>query len=546
MKLLIVLAAICAYSLPQQTRAAEVTVHLKLVSPQELEVIYSLPEKCDAVPFLNQETLPTFGTEIRSAWQPLDDCGTANGTTLIKKNKTCSAVRFRVPASIKVFDRVSPGSFPIGDGLYVHTTSYAISDSCGSVGYKFSASGDIAFKGKVYRNSASYDEFDGQYLAAILLQKKILSNDGAISYFDPALGIENIQLLQDIIDQSMAFYRLALPDLHFRKPILVATGPKDGGDPYYWGDAGDVLRLALYNWPQHPTGDVNQHLKRFVWHELAHRFQPHSADSNMQTEPFISEGGADYLRWIASIKTKWVTPEDAAKEINSAISNCVFKADNFSWKTLPEKLTRSGSMPYECGLALHVMGLAIRQNNISPLQQINDYYSALETGTPISFEQAIECGKEKNCTPKWLPKLLGTQTLSEVWSDFFANTQLAKVTPPPPEQFANIRRMAFANLMQEDCHGNISFYQDPDMFRVGAIQDCSVLREGMQIKQIEGKDFFGTSLHVEEMNLACQSRGNISLGMQNAETIIVPCKSIYKIPTFYSVDMKRLMQKLDL
>ncbi|MFZ6769905.1 hypothetical protein ACO0LM_22860 [Undibacterium sp. Di26W] len=519
---------------------------MKLISPQMLEVAYQLPQTCDAIPFLNQGNLLKFGTVIRSAWQAIDDCGTADGTTLRKINKACTSIRFHVPATSKFYDRVSPGSFPMGEGIYAHTSNYAISDKCGAVGYQFSAPGSIAFKSRVFHNAASYDDYDGQYMAVLLLQKQISSEAGAISYFNPALGTENSQLLQEISDQAIDFYHKGLPDIAFRKPIIAATVEQNGGALNFWGDAGDILRLALYNWPQHPTPGTDARLRKFVWHEFAHRFQPPPTKENGQSAPFIVEGGAEYLRWTASVKTRWVSPEEAATELSTAISNCISKAGGYSWKALPDNMVNSGAMPYECGLALHVLGLGVRQNDASPLQQINDYYQVLNTRDTTIFEQAMECGTKKDCTPHWLPRLLGDQAMSTVWPEFLASTQLAKPAPPPPSQHLNIQRMALASLMEENCNGDVSFYTDKDVFTIGEIKGCKVFREGMKIIQMEGKNISGPLLLVDEMTQACLSRGNVSLGLQNGEAIAVPCKRAFKIPQFYAVDMKRLMQKLDL
>ncbi|MFZ6653836.1 hypothetical protein [Undibacterium sp. TJN19] len=538
--------AVGACLLFSQTRAADVTVHLKLISPQELEVSYQLPQQCDALPFLNEETLPRFGSEIRSSWQALDGCGTVDGTALTRTSKTCPGLRFRVPATSKFYDRVAPGAFPMGEGMYANTTSYAVSDACGTVAYRFSAPGSIAFKGQVFQNTASYDAPDGKYMAVLLLQNQIASKTGAISYFNPAIGAENIQLLQGMADQAVDFYQKALPDVSFRKPILAASIEQNGGVPGFWGDAGDVLRLSLYNWPLQSSAESEERLRKFVWHEFAHRFQPQQAKESGERTAFIIEGGAEYLRWMAGLKTRRVSPEDAATEISTAISNCITKTGKYSWQALPKNLATSGSVPYECGLALHVMGLAVRQNDAGPLQQMNDYYHSFETGAATSFEQALECGRKKNCTPHWLPELLGAQTISAIWPDFLARTKLAKPAPPPPAQYANIQRMAFVALMEENCHGKASFYTDKDAFVVGDIKDCGVFKEGMQIHQMEGKNLFGSSLLVDEMIQACASRGQVILGLKNATSIMVPCKKGFEIPQFYEVDMQRLMQKLDL
>lgn len=547
MKLITSLLVAACCILAPASYAADVTVHLHLVSPQELEVSYQLPEKCDSVAFLNHETLPMFGGEIRGAWKPVDDCGTADGKQITRTNASCSQIRFRVPASNRIYDRVSPGSFPMGEGLFAHTTNYAVNEQCGSVGYRFSADGSIVLKGKIFEQSASYDEVEGQYLAVLLLQKTIKSNGNAITYFNPALGAETSQLIQSIADQSISFYRQQLPKLHFRKPVLAATVLQDGRDPYYWGDAGDILRLALYNWPQQPTTETDFKLRNFIWHEFAHRFQPVHKIENDGLQPYQSEGGADFLRWYGGIKKKWLSKEQASSEIDAAVSTCISLVEDYSWKNLPDRARMQGQFPYSCGLALHVFGLAERQTKVSALQQFSDYYQAIDDGKTNNFVQAIECGKLKNCSPKWLAQLLGDTSIAKAWQELFAETKLARITAPKQNDYSEIQSKAFASLMQGDCHGNYGYSTNPKFFEVDRMQlTCTHLRDGMKITQIEGKDLFGKELIVDQLNQICTSRGSVNLGLDNGETLALPCTANFKMPTFYAVDMDKLSKKLGL
>ncbi len=127
------LCLIGAALLPLSAHSATVDVDIKLASADTLEVSFALPEHCTALAFLKDGR---DGQQIRAAWQKQNDCAVADGD-LLKSAGACTA-RFRVPATMQKISGY-PGSFPAPGGMYVHSSNYALADSCGPVRYRYLA-----------------------------------------------------------------------------------------------------------------------------------------------------------------------------------------------------------------------------------------------------------------------------------------------------------------------------------------------------------------------------------------------------------------------
>ena len=135
----------------------------------------------------------------------------------------------------------------------------------------------------------------------------------------------------------------------------------DRGGPLFEGDAHDVLRLALYNWPGEPSLDDQAALTRFVAHEFSHRFQPRDAVEMYPDARLIHKGGAEFLRWLTSVQKGWMTPREAAADLDQALATCMLGANRQRWRALPARAIGVNHLEYACGLPIYVCALATRQ-----------------------------------------------------------------------------------------------------------------------------------------------------------------------------------------
>ncbi|KQV80670.1 hypothetical protein ASD15_12080 [Massilia sp. Root351] len=527
----------------QASAAAEVDVQLKLLSPEALEVSYTLPAACRALPFAKHGDA---GRATREAWQALDGCGTAGAGELARQDAACSTLRFRVPAATR--QAGYPAAFPMGQGLYAHLSNYAVGDGCGKVNYRFAAPG-IAVNGRSYEHAAEAQS--GADTAALLLAAP-LAQPGAEtpSYFDPRLPAATVAHIGMVAAGTVGYLRKALPDAVFQRPIVAAAYVAAPGGVYIGGDASDVLRLALYNWPRAPSAADQAKATLLVAHEFSHRFQLRDAVDDYPDARLIHEGGGEFLRWMASIHNGWLTPAQAAEELDDALATCILYSEPKSWRALTPRQVGGNRLEYKCGLPAYVYALAARQGQGSAMARINGFYRSLRQGARPDFAHAMECGAgaaaTPACQPRWLPKLLGADgSMEQQWDSMLDSTALA--TPQPPTQAmrdAMVLR-AVVKLMQDDCGGRSGTTETPHGVILDGMKACKTFLQEAHATTIEGLPVFGHPGTGQAMAAACTARRQVLLGLQDGGTLAVPCQHPYRMrQQFHRADIDKVLNAL--
>lgn len=528
-------------SLSLAAYAESVDVQIRLAAPSILELRYQLPEQCKELAFLKNGA---DGKQIRAHWESQDDCGEATGDTLVRRKDSCPVLRFTFAATAEAV-RGYPAAFPLEGGIYVHTSNYALADTCGPVRYHFLAP-YIATAGQAFEANADADPKTGGDTPALLMQQPIARSPGAISYFDPRLSSVAAAQIKEVADGAVSFLRAELPDLVFRPPILAATLASQPGGPNIGGNASDVLLLTFFNWPQEPGPKEKKQLTLLVTHEFSHRFQMRDAVDNYADARLIHEGGAEFLRWLTSVEKGWLSKEDAAADLDDALTQCILYTDGRAWRDLSAKVVATDRLEYRCGLSAYVYGLAARQSRGNAMSRIDEFYKELQAGKTPDFEHTIECGSDTKCEAQWLPKLLGSEVpMEEQWHNFFATTGLAKPHPPNAQQRDAMVLQALVKLMKDDCEGHRSTTQTPDSVLMDGMSVCKTFHTNLDVTKIEGRAVFGDKSTLFAMMLACQAKREVTLGTRAGELVTVPCKGSYpERKEFYAVDIDRVLASL--
>jgi hypothetical protein len=283
-------------AMPLAAGASGVTVELKMAAPDQLVASYFLPPGCSELPF---DKNGGDGAAIRASWQPLDQCGSAGADALRRKDDACAAVRLRVPASTARRPGY-PAAFPLGATLYVHTSNFAVGAQCGPVTYRFIAPEQVALRGR--SEARSVEASDGGDMAVLLSSVPLAATPEGIRYYAPGLGADNVARIERVARGTIAYLKSAMPDAPFRMPVLAAGRVEAPGGVGIDGDAADVLRLGLVNWPVQPSQADQEQLTLLVSHEFSHRFQLRDAFDSYPDARLIHEGGAEFLRWVASVQ----------------------------------------------------------------------------------------------------------------------------------------------------------------------------------------------------------------------------------------------------
>jgi hypothetical protein len=537
----IFLAAIGSASL---SPGAKVDIQLRLLAPDALEVSYTLPPDCRTLPFLKNGD---DGRATRAAWQALDGGGLAGADRLQRLERQDGApspavLRFRVPAATRQVGY--PAAFPVGPGLYAHLSNYAVDGSCGKVNYRLAAPG-IAANARAYRGSAVVE---GGADTAVLLMPAPLPAQGAEAptYFDPRLPAATAARIRVLADGTVDYLHGALPDATFTRPIVAATLAEEPGGPSIGGDAAGVLRLTLFNWPREPGPDEQLKLTRLVSHEFSHRFQLRDAVDVYPDARLIHEGGGEFLRWMASLHKGWLTPAQAAADLDEALADCMLYTEGRSWRSLTPREIATNRLEYRCGLPAYVYVLAARQGKGSALGRVNGFYRELGAGGRPDFAGALECGDTPACRARWLAPLLGADdTMEAHWAGLLRETGLAAPVPPTQAQRNAMVLRAMVKLMKGDCGGASGTTETPDGIILDGMKACRTFTRDAWVTTIEGLPVFGNAATGDAMTAACITRHALVLGLKDGGSLTAPCEQPYRMRTaFYASDIGKVLAAL--
>jgi hypothetical protein len=117
---------------------AGVTITLTMPDPAALHLQYDVPPACGELVFLDHAITPSDTQTMRAGWQAMDACTRTDAARIPRTppgapggghEGACDRLRVRVPASAMNLDRVYPWAYPMGAGLYAHTSAFAVTDA---------------------------------------------------------------------------------------------------------------------------------------------------------------------------------------------------------------------------------------------------------------------------------------------------------------------------------------------------------------------------------------------------------------------------------
>lgn len=519
--------------------AADVDVSIRLAEPDALEVRYQLPPGCDSLPF-------TESGINRAGWIPAGQCGKVEAGALSRTDAACPALTFRVPAAATFFGY--PAAYPmgVGEGIYLHTSLYAPAGRCGQVRYRFEAPGTVVAGAQPNTGQAVLESAQAGDMPVLLLQKKLAPSDGALRYFDSRLSAAARAQVVQVADGTAAYLRKRLPDVPFTPPALAASIASVPGGAEVNGNGGDLMRLIFFNWPDQPGASEQYKMTLLVAHEMSHRFQLRDALDGYPAGRLIHEGGAEFLRWMASIDNGWITPAQAAQNLDDELARCMVQVDGRSWGELSPRFIGGNTLEYACGLPALVYALAARQGEGTVWSRIGGFYRELREGKQPDFSRSLECGNDQSCQPRWLPALTGKQgAMAEHWRELFQATGLAHPHEPGPRTRKTILLKAVGQLMEEDCGGHKGIMDTPDGIFLFGRSECKTLKANTELRQAEGHPLTGDPAAMPAMAVACASRHAVQFELKDGGKLQLPCQRLYRAPeVFYGVDIAQVLVRL--
>jgi hypothetical protein len=523
--------------------AAPVHATVTMRDPAALEVSYTIPPACTALEFRSADMPPGAVAELRSDWRAADDCTALEGGRIVRKQAACTTLRLRVPATTRNVDRIYPWAYPVEKGLFVHTSAYAVTDACGAVDWTFEAPGGTVVVDGVMSAERSTHAAGAvaDHMPVVLVQEPFQAMRGSRVHADARFTPQTLQLLDATVAGAARQLAHDLPGIPFSVPFTVASATTPPG---WRGDVPNrtVLRLSF---PPAPGPAQEAVLHRFIPHEMAHLLQPVDWNDAWQAdESTLGEGGAEFLRVATTTQLGWLDHAALKDELEKAVNGCVLAADGKPWKAMRNR--GRGPNPYNCGLAFYAIGLSAAGKD-SALTRLRDYNRAARQGERTDFAQAIECGGDKDCRPSWLPRLAGSEPLDAVLLDYARQPgALLRVTDTLSPALVKVLALRHvAQLMQADCGGAVSMYEEDAGPRIAAGPRCGALRPDMVIVRAEGLPLFEDARAVKASVAACQASGKTVLGLRDGTSVTVPCGAGASLPTHvFAVDEARALALL--
>lgn len=398
--LAITIAVILSSLFSLHLHASEIaTISISKFDDKHLKVIYQPASDRKSLPLAS----PYEGRTrlIREEWKPLDDCGYIDDGVVTIQNQ-CSAASFLIPIEVTTMDRVYPTAYPFGNqGVLLHTGAIAISDECCNIIWNFDAGdGAIIIGGVNLGSKTSFNQISKNYIAftGVFLSSQPIEKAISVIASDtsPAWLVDGVIQASSQISH---YYKKTYPKLNFKSPTLFISNIQDEKQSTVQADVSSLgmIRFGFVNAQETPNDAYLMPTKHLVAHELAHLLQP-----NKKSTPVIHEGGAEFIRWMAEYKLGWQDKNAIAKQFSDALLSCLNNAGDANWSDLELNGLQLGNDIYNCGLVIHVIALASRQNLDSAEKNIYQYYQHWKVNDDANFAQYIECGNQKSCEPKWL------------------------------------------------------------------------------------------------------------------------------------------------
>lgn len=388
----------CTNHVPQKN-----TISISPLDSGHIKVEYTLvADSIDLSDFYGSIT-----PQLRKNWKPLNNCSQLIEGKSLLKTKDCKRISFSVPIEASFVDRVQPPAYPMDEeGVLIHTGTFSIKYN--EVIWKFSSpKGTLIIDGTNRGATATVDgaKDPSIFYTGVFFSYKKLSADISViaTKTTPATLIDKVATASKQISH---YYQTTYPAQKFVPPMLFINNINQTSNTNLQADVSShrMIRFGFFNWQENEQ--ALDEARGVAVHEFAHILQP----KNMYYPnygPIVTEGGAEFIRWITEYHLGWRTKKQLGDSFSSALYSCISISNNQPWKAIKEYY---GQTPYKCGLVAHVIALASRTNSESAEQTLGNFYSAAEKKSAPDFSQALECGNDKECKASFLPQLLNSDS----------------------------------------------------------------------------------------------------------------------------------------
>jgi len=305
---------------------------------------------------------------------------------------------------------------------------------------------------------------------------------------------------------------------------VVASAP--AGMRGYRGDvtAGRMMSLRFDSAaPQDGEAD-GRWIRQFVAHEVTHWWDTGVFRTDSE-RPWIHEGHADWMAGLLARESAQLDTAGWRERVDMALNNCQMARGDRPSAGLPA-FHHGGDDAYACGQVLWLLAQWAQPRSGTPV----DAGASLFRGStaPIDAEAVARWADGGDAGPMhrllFDPQLGFHSALLRDWSDAIEATELKAGAPVPAFLRGRLAGELMKALMAADCNGAISFWAQPDHFRIDAPPACRVLRSNPNVRRIAGVSPFDDPIGAWlAVRAACTAGQPVALGTDAAEPLSLAC-----------------------
>ncbi|WP_457421828.1 hypothetical protein [Roseateles sp. P5_E7] len=310
---------------------------------------------------------------------------------------------------------------------------------------------------------------------------------------------------------------------------VVASAPT--GMQGFRGDvtAGRMMSLRFDGNAPEDVDAARRSVDAFVAHEVTHWWDTGVFRTDGE-RPWIHEGHADWMAGLLARESGQLDDAGWRERIDIALNNCQIARGDRPSAGLPA-FHHPADDAYACGQVLWLLA----------------QWAQPRTGTPVDAGASLFRGStaaiDAEAVARWAdggdagpmhrllfdPQLGFRSALLRDWGDAIEATELKPGGSVPAFLSGRLAGELMKALMAADCNGAISFWAQPDHFRIDAPPACRVLRSNPNVRRIAGVSPFDDPVGAWlAVRAACTAGQTVALGTDAVEPLSLACPA--KLP----------------
>jgi hypothetical protein len=285
---------------------------------------------------------------------------------------------------------------------------------------------------------------------------------------------------------------------------------------------GNIVLELPYVDPQRISA-LSQNITELISHEFVHLFNGSGIMLTDHRNPWLHEGGAEFLMIPTLMSMGQLTDEQLLKRVNYALTQCLNHVEKIVWPASDDQY--QAQLAYRCGSIFHLIAwrqVQMRDARAKILPTWARYWRNLKVQTVDSFISFFDTpGLAASLQGKPNAPLLGPLLRSELERVGIA---WIEVQPLANQDKFSVVLSNFRDLANPDCKSWGFRISERGVIEVSDNADCVSISKADRIVGVEGQDLFDDPIIAFEFaRVACAKRKKVTVNRIDRSTFDLPC-----------------------